>query len=408
MSIEDKGKIVEFRKLFFGKLYSKRVQQYQFIDENRLSNIFTTVFDCYGNTVLHRAIMKRVRRNKQGECNHKLIEYLLSNVPLIGEITNSKGMTPLNYALECGDARTVRILLDADVNIDTTLLPLHKLSMMRNTSIEYSAVTNEIYVFDKLLKRGADVNAQNGHNSTCLHCASLYGKEHIVKLLLENGAEPNIRNNNGNTPLSIAVEEYQYGICRLLLYYGADLTVPTGHNSLLEIAIFNNNKKVFKALLKYNYNYSVNYWCEVYRHALECAIDNSNIRTNVNRTLLSIAHANAFYNSHSRTNERYHITKIVIKYCKKHNIDVTYNDILCNIIKRQGVCSTISKCDTYKKCIRKMLNKCDYIRDDIIKNALSKITYFKGQEFFIGITKTARQNDLSVSVLKMVLNKLMY
>ena len=54
---------------------------------------------------------------------------------------------------------------------------------------------------EKLLARGADVNAQDADGDAPLHGAAQYGDVEILNLLLDKGADPNIKNRLGGTPL---------------------------------------------------------------------------------------------------------------------------------------------------------------------------------------------------------------
>jgi ankyrin repeat protein len=52
-------------------------------------------------------------------------------------------------------------------------------------------------VVQRLLKKGADVNAKNMNGQTALRCAADKGRETVVRLLLEKGADVNAKDKNG-------------------------------------------------------------------------------------------------------------------------------------------------------------------------------------------------------------------
>jgi hypothetical protein len=56
----------------------------------------------------------------------------------------------------------------------------------------------------KLLKAGADVNAQDAIGNTPLHIAAGAGNHEIVDTLIKAGADVSKQNHNGETPLHIA------------------------------------------------------------------------------------------------------------------------------------------------------------------------------------------------------------
>ena len=79
-----------------------------------------------------------------------------------------------------------------------------------------------------LLKRGANVHAQDNDGATSLLEAAYRNYVDISQILLEHGAEPNAKNNDCETSLHrcLANDEQgpaQYSLVRLLLGHGANV-----------------------------------------------------------------------------------------------------------------------------------------------------------------------------------------
>ena len=76
---------------------------------------------------------------------------------------------------------------------------------------------------ESLIKRGANVNAQDGLGYAPLHLAAVYGHDDIVKVLLEKGSLVEIKNENEATPLLLAAGQNNERVIKLLFAHGADV-----------------------------------------------------------------------------------------------------------------------------------------------------------------------------------------
>jgi uncharacterized protein len=88
---------------------------------------------------------------------------------------------------------------------------------------------------ERLLKGGADVNAQQGDGATALQWAAYRGDAELAARLLKAGAKPGLANNNGATPLWLAATRGDAAVIRALLKGGADANeqLPLGRRPLM-------------------------------------------------------------------------------------------------------------------------------------------------------------------------------
>ena len=88
---------------------------------------------------------------------------------------------------------------------------------------------------ERLLKTGADVNAQQADGATALQWAAYRGDAKLAERLLKAGAKPGLANNNGATPLWLAATHGNAAVVQALLKGGADANeqLPLGRRPLM-------------------------------------------------------------------------------------------------------------------------------------------------------------------------------
>ncbi|WP_264711323.1 ankyrin repeat domain-containing protein [Wolbachia endosymbiont (group B) of Aporia crataegi] len=82
-----------------------------------------------------------------------------------------------------------------------------------------SARYGRLGILEKLLDRGAEVDAKNNRGSAPLHMAAEHGHLEVVEKLLDREAKVDAKNNDGLTPLELANNENKSEVVNFLLGY---------------------------------------------------------------------------------------------------------------------------------------------------------------------------------------------
>lgn len=103
------------------------------------------------------------------------------------------------------------------------------------TGIADAASRGDAAEIERLLKDGADVNAQQADGATALQWAAYRGDAKLAERLLKAGAKPGLANRNGATPLWLATSRGDAAVVRVLLKGGADANekLPLGRRPLM-------------------------------------------------------------------------------------------------------------------------------------------------------------------------------
>lgn len=154
------------------------------------------------------------------------------------------------------NVQTVQWLFESALkDPDITIIPSDMLPWAARHGAEES-----LYLVNKLLDRGADVNSIDDFNGgeSALHSAYREGKLSCVKVLLERGIDVNIRNRNGMVALHLAAKSGDDEVVKALITNKSDLNVQDARGSTPLIATVKRNK-TSTALLLLQHGADVNF-----------------------------------------------------------------------------------------------------------------------------------------------------
>ena len=135
---------------------------------------------------------------------------------LTGSGLAAEADVPLVEAAKVADAATVRVLLEQQVDANTS-------EADGTTALHWAAYKGDLETTQLLLRAGADVTAANRYGVTPLALAAGRGNGPIVEALLNSGADPNTSLPEGETVLMAAARTGDVDVLRLLLAHGADI-----------------------------------------------------------------------------------------------------------------------------------------------------------------------------------------
>jgi len=130
----------------------------------------------------------------------------------IGELLVAKGakISSLHAAAYVGDLTKVKAFINDGVDVNTTK------GMLKGTALHSAAAGGRIEVVEFLIRKGSDLDAQNGPGQTPSHMAAGGGHLDVLQLLLKSGADINTKDRNGRTPLHLAQRAEHIEIVDLL------------------------------------------------------------------------------------------------------------------------------------------------------------------------------------------------
>ena len=141
--------------------------------------------DDTGCTALHRAVM-----HKRAD-----VVQVLVDAGADVEVLNGDGRSPLHVASKSGERKAVQILLEAGAGMRVT-------DYGRQTYLALAAAAGHTATVRSVAGLpGVELNHQDEHGCTALHCAARGGHLDAVQVLLYNGADWTLRDQYGCTAL---------------------------------------------------------------------------------------------------------------------------------------------------------------------------------------------------------------
>lgn len=208
--------------------------------------------------------------------NADRVLYLLKQGADVNTSTPYENITPLMYASQSGDLKTVKVLVanGAEINAqplskETALLTAVKFNFEDitlylldrganpsladsdgNTPLHFAVLYNYPVIVDMLLYYGADINVKNNKGYTPLMIASYYGNYTMTDFLINKGANVNYQDNYGYTAIMFAAQMGYYDIVKLLLENGADVNISAYNGvTVLTLAIRNDYNDIAGLIL---------------------------------------------------------------------------------------------------------------------------------------------------------------
>ncbi|GBN29537.1 Ankyrin-1 [Araneus ventricosus] len=123
--------------------------------------------------------------------HYELVKELLE-----GADTSSKVLA-LQRAASRGNLAVMELLFDSGADIKL---------LLDSTALHFAAEEGRTDTVKFLLKRGADINAQDSNGDTALHLSASKKQKEVVQLLIERKADILIKNNTGTIPLEIIIK----------------------------------------------------------------------------------------------------------------------------------------------------------------------------------------------------------
>lgn len=136
-----------------------------------------------------------------------------------------------------GDTARVAKLLEASPDAANT-----RDSFSKRTPLHFATEKDHLDVAELLLKKGADINAQDSMGMTALHWAIDRQQKGVVEFLLTNKARVDLQDEQGQTPLHLTVWNRNTDLAELLISHGAPLETKNKYGDTVIVSAATNGR----------------------------------------------------------------------------------------------------------------------------------------------------------------------
>ena len=168
--------------------------------------------------------------------NNEAVQFLLLDLGVNINYSNSEGKTALMLASEAGHEEVVQILVSAEANVNLQ-------DSAGQTALMLAS--GNIGIIHCLLLAKADLDIQRQDGNTALHIACYRGHNTVIELLLSYYASPAIKNTKKDTPFMASVRGNNSDILKLMidaiqsshLSSGIVLACRLGHSAVFSLLV---------------------------------------------------------------------------------------------------------------------------------------------------------------------------
>ncbi|KAK0723094.1 ankyrin repeat-containing domain protein [Lasiosphaeria miniovina] len=151
-----------------------------------------------------------------------------------------------------GSVKASLLKLQGDFPVATLEFLAIATGIKRKTQLHEACLTGDQETAQKLIQKGADIEAENRSGNTPLSSAAREGHEAVVRVLLDKGADVEANTIGGGAPLYGAAASGHEAVVRLLLENGADANVMDDDGQTpLRRAVKGNHKTVIRVLREF-------------------------------------------------------------------------------------------------------------------------------------------------------------
>ena len=196
--------------------------------------LLVNIEDANGRTPIFTAITRR---------NPEMVKFLIDNGALV-RVGDSNLRAPIHFAGFNNDTSMIALLLENGAVIDTRAIGAA-------TPLIHSSLFNSYEMSRFLIEHAADINIQCNSLTTPLYFASLNNNLEYLNYLLDAGADVDTSDFLNRTPLYVAVRDGYKEIVKTLIDNGADFHIRDTHlnRSLLHLASIQGHRKIAEVLI---------------------------------------------------------------------------------------------------------------------------------------------------------------